>query len=352
MNKLISLTSLSIACLSFFSCNVNPDDDNFIVKTGMAYVIATDNQGQGVITTYEPTSMTVTQNAYYAANKTNIGENPISINFSNKIGYITVGNELNVVNPLDLKSTGKIAGLESPSYSAFLGLDKAMVANYKNNHISVINPADRSVKGKIILPENTFAQNPVQWNNKVYFNTNSAAKSSIIEITSEENKEGVIEDKITRELNIKPNSNGLSIDRMGRLWTMSIGDNDNISAPVIQLIDPVGLKVISELELTNTSPYKPRMAMINGTTEMYYIASGNVFKAQISGTVIESTQFIALENLEPTALAIDPVAQTVYVGYKVDQNTSKVVRFDRNGKINESFETAANINNIGFYTIY
>lgn len=357
MNKLIALTSLSLTCLSLLSCNIDEGEDKFILKTGMAYVIATDSQGQGAITTYEPASMTATQNAYYAANKTNIGTNPISINFSAKIGYITVGNGLNIINPLDVTSTGSILGVESPAYSVFLGLDKAFVSNYNNNHISIINPSDRTASGKINLPENTFAQNPVEWDNKVYFNTYSDTECKIIEISSEKNEDGKVVDEISRETTIGVNSIGLNIDRLGRLWTLSVGDKINNPEgtvdPSIQIIDPVAMKKISQIKLINKENNKPLMTMLNGTGELYYILNGHVYKAKIKAEVLESEVFAVLENnLETTALAIDPVAQTIYVGYKINQNKSKVVRFDRKGKITDTFETAANISSVGFYTIY
>jgi len=280
MNKLISLSALCIACLSLFSCNNDGKDDPFILKTGMAYVIATDNQGLGAITSYEPETMTATQNAYYKINRTNIGTNPVSINFSNHTGYITVGNELNVIDPMSIISKGKITKLESPAYSVFLGLDKAFVSNSKHNNISIINPANYSLTGKIELPENTFAKNAITWNNKVYFNTNSKTESKIIEITSERNDEGVVEDVISREIKIKLNSENLHIDRHGTLWTMSIGDKmNNPNGTVnhsIQRINPVSMEILGEFNLTNTGINKPMMKMLNGMLELYYILGDNV----------------------------------------------------------------------------
>ena len=350
MNKFLYPTLLSLIGLSLLSCNADFSSDPYVVTTKFVYTISTDNTGEGVITTYDPATKVTNPTAYYTANRKNIGTNPVSINFFNHTGYITMEgeNHINVIDPASTISKGTIDSLASPSHTVFFGLDKGYVTNSSDNHITIISPRDYAVTGKIELPANTFAQQPITWNGKVYINCNTPSGGKIIEIDPSE-------DKLAREVSINSGSQNLNIDRYGKLWTLTLGDKLSGGSvnPSIQRVDPSSMTIQGTTELAvEVGDNAPMMTMVNGTDELYYTHAGNIHKAVIQTEVTNSSVFATLENLTPTSLSIDLVSEVLYVGYSVDPSSSKVVRYDRNGIENDTFPVATNISNIGFYTVY
>ena len=349
MNKLFRLALSTITGLTLFGCNASTDSGDQFVKTQLVYTIATDNTGQGVITTFDPITKITVADAYLETNRVNIGANPISINFFNHNGYITLETEkkIDVIDPATTVSKGTIDGLASPAYTVFLALEKAYVTNSKDNHIDIINPNDYSVTGKIELPSNTFAMHPITWNHKVYINCNTDTGAKIIEIDP-------LEDKVTREVKINANTTSLFIDAYGKLWTMTLGDvkDGGTVKPAIQRIDPNTMKVLGTTELTFEGDNIPMMTMINGATEFYYLNANNIYKATMLNNVTNSEVFIDCKNKTVTALAIDIVNEVLYVGCQSDPNTTEMTKYDRNGKANHTFPAPAVVNNVGFYTVY
>lgn len=278
------------------------DNDSFAFENGLL-VLHEGNffGGNASVSFISEDLSTVTNGIFSNVNNRALGDVAQSVAFNGDLAYIVVNNSqtVEVVNRYTFESQGTVdAGLLNPRYIAFAN-DKGYVTNWgdgtnpDDDYVAVLNLETLTVESTIAVPEGP------EWilNNEgtLYvahqggFNQNDII--SVIESSS--NSVGT---PIT--VADRPNSMHLVNDD---LWVLSGGNpafTGNETAGQLDKIDVTTNMVETTFEFTQTE--HPNYLSVDGDS-LYYLLDGNVFKIDVSDTVLpESPEIVGISFYDMT----------------------------------------------------
>lgn len=330
---LLALTLLVASCTD----NGNPEPPIPLTKD-QVFVINEGNylSSSGTITVYDPTDKkVVAEDIFTQVNNAPLGDIPTSMTRVDSTGYITVSGsgKIYIINLNTFKLTGKIIDLNSPRHMAVLSASTAYVSNLSKDVIDIIDLKSNTKKGSIDLGKGNFAENMVVIGKYVYANCWSYG-TKILKIDTEQNK-------VVAELEVGIQPKSLTLDKDGRLWTLTDGGYDGnpigYATPALVCINTNDFKIAKRIEIPRGAAFNFVNVMSADGAYIYYTNS-DIFKISVDATTLPTTPFIAAGTQNFYCLGIHPSGE-LYVGDAIDYTQSgKVLRYDVNGKLVDSFK--------------
>lgn len=330
---LIALTMLVTSCTDNGN---NPEppapptsDEVFILNEGNFM------SSSGTITVYNPKlKKVISDDIFTQVNNAPLGDIPTSLTRIDSTGYITISGsgKIYIINLNSYKLIGKITDLNSPRHMAVISSSTAYVSNLSKSVIDIIDLTSNTKKGTIELGEGNFAENFVKIGKYVYTNCWSYG-TKILKIDTEQNK-------VVAELVVGVQPKSLSIDKEGRLWTLTDGGYEGnpigYETPALVCINTDEFKVAKRLEIARGKAYNFVDVMSNSRDFIYYV-NGDIFKISIDATSLPTTPFIKAGTQNFYAIGVHPSGE-LYVSDAIDYTQAgKVIRYDANGTMLDSF---------------
>ena len=251
--------------------------------------------------------------------------------------YIVVNNsgKIVVVNPNDFKLTGTITGLTSPRFIMPITFNKAYVTDLFSNSISIIDLNTNTKTGSI--PCSGWTEQMVLIYNKAFITNNNTNYTYVI---------NTITDQITDSINVGKFGGSIVTDKNSKIWVLSGKDTPNSIAGKLSRIDPVTLQV--ELTLPFNLSDSPGNLCINATKDTLYFLNKNVYRMDISSTVLPFFTFVTNFNNTFYGLGVSDKDYTIYVSDAIDYiQKSSIMVYSPTGQLKTTFKTG--INASGFY---
>ncbi len=294
--------------------------------------------GNGSLSFYNTEKGEVSNQIFYARNNAPLGDVVQSLALKDDFLFILVNNSGKVyvtdVNTIEFK--GSITGLTSPRYIHFVSDDKAYISDLYARHLTVFNPRNFQITGKIDLGSHTSEQ-MVQIE-KYIFVSHWVNGKELLVIDTEL-------DKMTGKINVPFQPKELKVDKNGKIWVLSGGNY--LNSPVSN--DPSALSRIDPQTLTVEQIYRfdeglfSSSLSINQTGDTIYYLNGDVFKMHIGSRHLPESAFIPAGDKLFYNLAIHPGNNDIYVADAIDYTQDAIVyRYSRGGAVIDSFKVGIN----------
>lgn len=304
------------------------------------------NSGNASLTYFETETKNTTSNLFFKQNNAPLGDVAQSITVHGERAFIVVNNSgvIYVINRRTAAFEGKITDLVSPRHLLFVDEEKAYVSDLSSSKITIINPQDFSILGKIelhrtseemlIIGEEVFVANWSAYNQ-------SKPNNQVMIVNA---LQDVLVDSIT--VGIEPNS--MVVDKNGMLWVLCSGGFANDEKPSLWQINPAERKVIQTIEFPNINA-SPVSLEVNGSGNQLYFINEAVFKMEISDTQIPDEAFIQGVADLPYHLAVSPLTNDIYLCDALDYTRNGFVfRFNPEGQILDTVSAGIIPSSIGF----
>ncbi|MEI6749461.1 MAG: DUF5074 domain-containing protein [Bacteroidales bacterium] len=266
--------------------------------------------GSGSVSFYNRITGLVQNDIFSLANGVPLGSVVQSIEVYDSLAYIVVNNsgKVEVVNAGTFKSTGTIAGLNSPRY--FLGIDstKGYVSDWPDK-IAVINLQDLSISKTI--PTASGPEKMVLSGDEVYaINGGGWGVDSTITLIDCRN------DIAIQTIQVAKRPTGIVKDAGGRIWVMCSGKGFNgwpgadDSEGHLMMINPDSHIIGKDIIFPGTDNHPEKLAINREGTVLYFLYSGGIYQMDISSNIYEYSVLVVSGNFYN--LGCDPVSNHIF----------------------------------------
>ncbi len=338
MIKKISLLVLSafmlIACVH--KQDIVPDE--VIIKKGGVFIANEGNfsAANSSLSYYYPPTSVVTNNVFYKVNNVPLGDVAQSITINNNMVFVVINNSgiIYGVNCKTMKFVGKITGLSSPREMMFINDSKAYVSDLYSTAITIVNPNNFKITGKIDLGRSSDCM--VRFGDKVM-----VANWSGYNQTSVNNKIMVINtqaDILVDSLVVGIEPNSMIVDKDGALWVLCSGGYMNNEKASLWKINAVNMKIIRQFTFENILQ-SPDNLCINSSGDSLFFINNGVYNMSVYDLQLPDVEIVKADGSNFYSLGIDPETSEIYVSDAKDYTQNGVIyRYARNGKFISSFE--------------
>ncbi|HRS53519.1 MAG TPA: YncE family protein [Bacteroidales bacterium] len=303
-----------VALFCIVSCKKDTEEvqkDDFSILSGNGVFVLNEGNfqwGNASVSFYKYSDGSVISDIFFEANNRPLGDVAQSISiFQDKL-YIVVNNsgKIEVINPVDFKSEGIIAGLTSPRYFIGLSTNKAYISDLNANYITIVDLTTLQKSGHIDCYGST--EEMILYNDKVYVSNTRKSYIYIIDPSTD-----LIIDSILTAY--APNS--MVIDKNGKLWVISMGNYTPEIYGCLQRINVIDKNI--ELSLPFNKPLNIWDKLrINNTKDTLYFFNDGVCKMSIYSTSLPQNAFINQGNKLFYGLAVEPTTGNIYVSDAID----------------------------------
>jgi len=282
---------------------------------------------------------------FILANSVPLGDVAESMTISGDTGFIVVNNSGRIYR-IDLNTaeiTGEISGLVSPRNLLMLDAEKAYVSDLYEKAITIVDPSDCSIKGKISLDNGESgynhhtAEQMLETAGKVFVNSwNYDAMIMVIDPAT---------DRVIDSLSVLTQPNSMVLDRNGDLWVLCDGGYPgnpyNYEAPGLLRIDPE-LPAVTRVYRFEEGTH-PFSLTVNPAKDSLYFINKDVWKMSVDAASLPDEPFIRSRYNNYFqggfyALGIDPEGEMIYVSDAIDHLQRGVVfRYRPDGVVVDSF---------------
>lgn len=327
------------ACVSDKAKDVKPEIPVVAKPAAGVYITNEGNftWGNASVSYYNFSDHQVTEDAFKAANKRQLGDVCQSMSIINGKAYIVVNNsfKIEVVTPDSLKSVGVISGLSSPRYILAVSDTKAYVTDYKRNAIYVVDLSTNNVIKEI--PCKGWTEELVLAGNKVFVTNIRKQYLYVVNPVSD-----VIEDSIKIGLN----AYSVKTDKYNKVWVLA-GKNGSVAA-ALHRINPVSNEIEQTYSFSTSD--SPGSLEINGTRDTLYYLNKGVCQFSISDASLPGAVLVPQGNRLFYGLGIDPSSGVIFVSDAIDYVQQGIVyRYLPNGTLLNSFKVGTTPGDFCFY---
>jgi DNA-binding beta-propeller fold protein YncE len=243
--------------------------------------------------------------------------------------YAVVNNsqKIEVLDAKDFRSIGAIEGLVSPRYMMPVSPDKAYVTDLYARGISIINPANFSLTGKIEYNTGgdtawqNWTEQMIKVDNEVFV---CAVKEEALIVVNTDS------DKITDTIPLLAEPQWMARDKNGNIWVMSDGSIDKRSSHLFR-VNPANHSVEKQFTFPSTTIGPVRLKMNAAGDELYYIYK-DVYRMNIADENLPAQPLIPANGKQLYGLGIDPRNGDIYLGDAVDHiQNGAVYRYKPDG---------------------
>lgn len=341
----------TLLMLLLSSCDPKSGDDSIYPGTEVQGVFVMNEGSYGTpnsasLSIYNPLDNSVIEDIYAQGNTVAMDGMPSSIAFMSGKGYITATDKgkILVIDPKTGKQSAEITGLSSPRNIIGVNND-ILVSNLYSNQIDIIDANTLKAKGKIELAKGEAAEFFVRIGDFIYTNFwsfgNSIAKISIQTMS------------VVKRVEVGVQPMTLFVDANMNLWTMTDG---GFQGNPLGYEDPKLVCLDKDLNILKSFSVKRdpasmgvKMMMKNGGSTIYY-SNYNVYKFNIDDDKLPVSHFVNTEGKSVYALGVDPINDDLYIGdAKNFVSKGAVHRYDKDGKLVNSFNVGINPNGFTFF---
>ena len=141
----------------------------------------------------------------------------------------------------------------------------------------------------------------------------------------------------TISVNYAPNS--LQVDRNGKVWVLSEGDDYGEGTPALRRIDPVSLQTEQVFDFADIDDRPKKLAINNAGDKLYYLEDGKVWRMDIDDEELPQTPLITSDEHTFYGLGIDPTNNNIYTTDAADyQSKGSVLYYRPDGTPINNFE--------------
>ena len=304
------------------------------------------NSGNASLTYYETETKKTINKLFYQQNNAPLGDVAQSITIRGERAFIVINNSglIYVINRKTAKFEGKITGMVSPRFLSFINDNKAYVSDLSSSKITIVNPKQFSILGKIeigrtseemrVIGSEVFVANWSAYNQ-------TKLNNQVLIINSLQN---VLIDSIT--VGIEPNS--MEIDKNGDLWVLCSGGFLNTEKPSLWQINPVQRKVLQTIEFPDINSAPTELEINKEGDELFFI-NQSIFRMSINDKQIPGEAFIQDVAELPYRLYIDKQNDEIYLTDALDYTRNGLVyHFNAAGLILDTISAGIIPGNIGF----
>lgn len=314
-------------------------DGIFIVNEGNF------NSGNASLTYFETETRKTTNQLFFNKNNAPLGDVAQSITMHGERAYIVVNNSglIYVINRRTAINEGKIIDLVSPRHLLFIDENKAYVSDLKSSKITVINPTELSIVGKIEIGRTS--EEMLKIGDEVFVANWSSYNQSKIndQLLVINSMQDVLIDSIT--VGVEPNS--MVVDKNGMLWVLCSGGFANTENPSLWQIDPGQRKLIQKIDFPDSNS-SPTALETNKEGDQLFFISKAVFRMGISESEIPAQPFIQGYTELPYYLSINPENNEIYLTDALDYTRNGFVyRFNKDGQVLDTIAAGLIPANIG-----
>ena len=321
-------------------------------EDGLLFVINEGNftRSNSSLSIYNPASKAVENEIFNKANGMKLGDVAQSMTIADGKGWIVVNNSNIVfaIDPVTFKEKGRIEGLISPRFFHLVSDTKAYVTQQYDNRIAIVNPKTYSITGYIDVPgmeaSTGSTEQMVSYGDYVYCNCWSYQKN-IIRIDPKT-------DKVAASLEVGVQPKTLTVDKYGKLWTMTDGGWEGnplgYEAPTLIKIDANTFAIEKKFEF-NLGDYCSKMT-INAAKDRLYWVKNDVWTMDVTASELPSTPIVKTDGTWYYGLTIGPSSGDVYVADAIDyEQNGRILRYSSKGELIEQFSVGINPGSFCWY---
>lgn len=316
------------------------ETENFDVSGDGLFITNEGNfqYGNATLSYYDPATNTVQNEVFFRANGMKLGDVAQSMTIYGNLGWIVVNNS-HVIFAIDIntfKEVGRIENFTSPRYIHFVNDTKAYVTQIWDNRIFIVNPREFKITGYITVPDmemgNGSTEQMVSYGKYVYCNCWSY-QNRIIKIDTET-------DQVVDELTVGIQPTSLTLDRNGKLWTITDGGYKGspfgYEAPSLFKIDAESFSIERQFKFRLGDT--PSELQLNGVGSTLYWINDAIWQMDISSDRLPVKPFIASRDTKYYGLTVNPRNGDVYVADAIDyQQQGMIYRHNSNGTLIDQF---------------
>jgi len=340
-NKLHINLIISIFILIFiYACGKktieNPIND--ITISNDSYLIVNEgnyNWNNASISLYNLDSNRITNNVFYKANNTKLGDVAQSALITENEIYLVINNSgsLKKLSKNNFQQMSEIKGFISPRFMVKKE-NKAYLSDLYAGKISVLDLENFTLINEIKAPKST--ENMLLYNDKLFvLNWSFGNKLLVIDTQND-----IISDSL--KLTTEPNS--ILLDKNNNLWVLCGGGFNSTENPALYEIEPEKLTILNKLGFANKSD-SPNHLCTNNTKDSLFFINENIYKMGIADALPE-TKFLNALNRNFYGLFIDENNDIWVSDVKDFVKNSEVYIYSQSGKELQKFTAGANTSRI------
>jgi len=336
------LVSVLIMVIFFTNCSkndnfseVNTETSDYTQGKGV-FIVNEGNytQGNASISFYNYYTHKIYQSIFYNKNKRPLGDVAVSMNIINGLAYIVVNNsgKIEVVNPEDFNSVKTITGFISPRFILPINNQKAYVSDLRSTNISILNPENNIIIGKIACGKST--DRMLNVDNLVFVCNWSEyyvhqANNTILVINS-------ITDQLIDSIKVGKEPNSMVVDKNKKLWVLSSGGYNNETYPELNCINISNLQIEKTILFPNKY-LSPQCLTINKTGDTLFYINNDIYKMSINDNLLPLYPIIFKKSHLFYTLALSLERNELFVSDAIDYNQNGYIfRYSSNGMILDS----------------
>lgn len=323
--------------LLLFGCNkkeIGPQqvsDDTFSTSSRSVLIACEGNFGWGnaSLSSYNPESKTITNNAFETVNGFPLGDVAQSITEINNKLYIVVNNssKIVVVDKFTLKYETEITGFTSPRHITLIAPDKAYVTDLYSNKISVINTQSNTIIGNIDVGE--WSENLLVYGTNVFVCQPNSNSILVID---------AISNQIIKKITVGEGANGIALDKYQKLWILTSGGYQKELAKLYR-INPIDFSIEKTLTFSDLL-ISPSNLRVDSKGEKLFYLNNDVFEFNIADSQLNTIPVVSQRNHLFYGLGIDAFSDEIYVSDAVDYvQKGWIFRHTNSGVMIDSIQT-------------
>ena len=294
--------------------------------------------GNATLSYYNPETGEVENEIFARANAMKLGDVAQSMVIRDGIGWIVVNNS-HIIFAIDIntfREVGRITNIASPRYIHFVSDTKAYVSQIWNNRIYIVNPKTFEITGDIVCPNMTMesgsTEQMVQVGDYVFVNCWSY-QNRILKIDTRT-------DTVVAELTVGIQPTSLTLDRNGKLWTITdggfAGSPYGFEAPALYRIDPESFTI--ERQFSFRLGDAPSEIQINGSKDCLYWINDDIWAMDISAERLPVRPIIEARGTKYYGLTVSPTNGDIYIADAIDyQQQGVIYRYSAEGELKDEF---------------
>ncbi len=325
-----------------WSCTDEPVETVFFdLDTENGIFIACEGNfmyGNGSLSFYHPEKKEATNHLFQARNNAPLGDVVQSLAKKGNSLFIVVNNsgKIVVADARTIEFKGIITGLTSPRYIHFVSENKAYISDLYASYITIFNPENLEITGKIDLLNHTSEQ-MVQVG-KYVFASDWVNGEHILVIDAEK-------DELVDSIKVPAQPKDLQVDKNGKIWALCGGSYENTEVEenpsALVRLDPE-TRTLEQIYRFSEGIFSSGLEMNAAGDTLFYLNKG-IFKMAVSSRHLPDSVFIPENEKLFYHLAIHSASNEIYVADAIDYTQDAVVyRFSQGGVLKDSFKVGIN----------